>query len=127
MKNLSNILQKLFSLKSLSFVLIYMVVFLVGNSAISKLFMQQDIVETFRATNLLQYIYPIAIFEVFSLICILIPRFTLFGVILLNLIMSGAVAIHLSYFDGSGILFPVLVGVSSWGWYFLQKHYLEEE
>jgi len=127
MENKLNIFKKYFSLKSLSYVLIYMIIFLVGNSAISKLFMQQEMMETFRNINMLEYMYPIALLELFALLCILVPRFTLFGVILLNLIMSGAVAIHLSYFGGSGILFPVLVGLSSWGWYFLQKSYEEEE
>jgi len=95
MENKLNTFKKYFSLKSLSYVLIYMIIFLVGNSAISKLFLQQEMMETFRHINMLEYMYPIALLELFALLCILVPRFTLFGVILLNLIMSGAVAIHL--------------------------------
>jgi hypothetical protein len=113
--------------ENLSWVFIFIVTFLLGNSAVSKLFSTPDMVAVFTKINMLQYMHFIGVLELLALTFLIIPRYSLFGVILVNCLMSGAVVAHLSYMGGSGILFPVIVGLSSWGWYLIREFFIEKK
>jgi len=95
-------------------------------SGLQKIAGSQDMVNNFTTTHLLPYLFLVGLMEVAAASLLLYPKTTAHGAVLLTCIMSAAAVIHLSYMNGSGVLFPVILGLSGWIGYYFRSYKLQK-
>jgi hypothetical protein len=120
-------MKKYFTLKNLGLILTSMVIFLLGISGFSKVFATDEMIKNFEFMNLTPYMALIGVMEIISVSLLLSPKTSIYGTIFISLIMSGAVAIHLSLMGGVGLFTPIFILLSSWLGYFLRTHEICKE
>ena len=84
-----------------------------GKSAVDKLRGTQEAVGNMKYINLEDYRELIGTLELVSAIALLIPSLSLYGMIVIISLMSGAAAVHLCMFKGEKTWLPVLIGVGA--------------
>lgn len=110
---------KHFTWENLGWLFILIASIMIFKSGISKIVATTDMVNGFKFFNLSDYMSLIGFAEVISVIGLYFKLTSKYSVIAVTSIMSGAAAIHLSLMGGSGIMFPVMVGLLVWAGYCL--------
>lgn len=115
-------MKSLLTLKNLGWLLTAIASILILKSGLSKIVGTTDMVNGFKFFNLSDYMSLIGFAEVLSVIGLYFKITSKYSVIAITSLMSGAAAIHLSLMGGSGLMFPVLVGVLTWAGYCLLNY-----
>jgi hypothetical protein len=92
-------------------------------SGTSKIIASPEVVANFTSMSLLPYMALIGVMEVIGVGLLVYPKTSLYGAILISMVMSGAVAIHLSLMGGVGVMAPILFSVVAWSGHCLRTHF----
>lgn len=107
-------MKKYLTIKMLGWVLtVFVSIFMVISGA-HKIIGTKEMVDNFSAMNLTPYMRLVGIMEILGVALLIYGKTSKYGAILLSMIMSGAIAIHLSLMGGIGVLIPVIVGIIGW-------------
>lgn len=104
----------------LGWILTLPVAYFLFKSGFDKILGTKESIGNFQYMKLEGYRIPIGILEVIGVILLAIPSTSVYGLILISTIMGGAVALHLSLMGGQKVWFPVLIGLLSFGSYFIR-------
>jgi uncharacterized membrane protein YphA (DoxX/SURF4 family) len=115
-------MKKYLTLKNLGWVLVITTAILVGLSGFSKVTSSEEMVKNFEHINLLPYLGLVGFVELIGATLLVFPRTSAYGSLLISSVMSAAVAIHLSFMAGAGIVPPLLFGLMSWVGHCLRKY-----
>lgn len=115
-------MKKHFTLKNLGWLLTGIVAYLLGYSGIMKVTNSEEMVKNLTYVNLLPYLTVIGSVELVSIGLLVWPKTSGYGALIISSMMSGAVAIHLSYMGGSGMIMPIAIGVLAWTAHCLRSH-----
>ena len=107
-------MKNLFTLKNLGWFLSGLVAIMVISSGINKVIGTADMVNTFASINMSSSLMYVGILEILSAGLLMYPRTSVYGALGVSSLMSGAVAIHLSYMGGAGVIIPILIGLVAW-------------
>lgn len=83
-------------------------------AGINKITGTKEMVENFSAMNLTPYMRLVGIMEILGVGLLVYPKTSKYGAILLTMVMSGAIALHLSLLGGVGVLLPLIIGIAGW-------------
>lgn len=93
---------------------------------LSKIIPTSEMISNFNLMNLSNIMQIVGIFEVLGSILLSTEKYSKYGVYLLTYIMVGAITIHLSLFDGQGIIIPIILFCTTWIGHLLKtKNYAE--
>jgi hypothetical protein len=107
-------MKKYLTLKNLGWLFTAIVAFMLGMSGISKIMATEEMVANFTFMNLLPYLALLGIVELAGVALLIHPKTSIYGAVLLSSYLSGAVAIHLAMMGGTGVLFPIILGLLTW-------------
>lgn len=110
------------TLKNLGWVLTVIVAIMLGMSGISKVMGTEEMVNNFTYIHLLPQLSLVGLAEIVGVVLLIIPRTSAYGAVLLSSIMSAAVAIHMSYMGGAGVMTPLMFGLATWSAYCLRTY-----
>ena len=114
-------MKKYLTLKTLGWILAFIVTYLLGMQGVSKLIHTEEAINNFTFMHLTPYLTWVGLAEVLGVILLLTPRTAFAGAILIGSIMSSAVVMHLSLMGGQGVIVPVALGVLAWVSYLLRQ------
>jgi hypothetical protein len=115
-------MKKYLTLKNLGWLFTAIVAFMLGMSGISKIMATEEMVANFTFMNLLPYLALLGIVELAGVVMLIHPKTSIYGAVLLSSYLSGAVAIHLAMMGGTGVLFPIILGLLAWTAHCLRKY-----
>jgi len=118
-------MKNLFTLKNLGWVLSAIVAIMLGMSAIGKITQSEEMIQNFTFFNIMPQLVMVGVIELLAVILLMIPRTSVFGALGVSLTMAGAVALHLSYLAGAGIMIPIMLGVFAWSGHCLRTYQLK--
>jgi uncharacterized membrane protein YphA (DoxX/SURF4 family) len=110
------------TLKNLGWFITIIVSLMLCMSGCSKVMATEEMVKNFTYTNLLPQLSLVGFMEIVGVLLLVYPRTSIYGAVVLSSIMSGAVAIHMSYMGGAGILLPILLGLGAWAGHCLRTY-----
>lgn len=117
-------MKKYLTLKNLGWLLTVIVVFMLGMSGVSKVMATEEMVKNFQYMNLSPYLALVGVIEVIGVGLLAYPKTSKYGAILVGSIMSAAVALHLSYMGGQGLIIPMVLGLMAWAGHCLRTYEL---
>jgi putative oxidoreductase len=117
-------MDKYFTTKNLGWAFSLFCAFMLIVSGISKISAFEPMVNNFSHYNLLPYLEMVGIIEIIGAILLLYPKTSAYGALIVSCVMSGAVAIHISYYAGDHFMIPFMLGVSAWTGHCLRKYKL---
>ena len=85
---------------------------MLGMSGFGKIAKSEEMVANLTFFNLLPQMTWIGVMELASLALLVYPRTSIFGALGVSVAMSGAAALHLSYLQGTGVMTPILIGLT---------------
>ena len=107
-------MKKLLNIRMIGWILTVFVSFFMLMAGGSKIVGSKEMVDNFTAMNLMPYMRLVGIMEILGVVLLVYPKTSKYGAILLTMVMSGAIALHLSLLGGVGVLVPVIVGIGGW-------------
>lgn len=107
-------MKKLLTWKTLGFIISLLSFFLLVTSGVNKVTKQEDMVKNFEFMHLSSYMVMLGLVEMAASVMILYPKTSKYGTILVTMIMSGAIALHLSLMGGAGVIMPISVMIATW-------------
>ena len=107
-------MKKYLTLKNLGWLLTVLVTFMLGMSSVSKIVGTEEMVKNFTSMNLLPYLALLGFVELAGVVMLVIPKTAKYGAVLLSSYLSGAVAIHMVMMGGTGVLVPIILGLTVW-------------
>lgn len=119
-------MKKYLTINTLGWVVTLLTSLMLLMSGVQKIAGSEEMVNNFTSTHLLPYLFLVGLMEVATASLLMYPKTTIYGAVLLTCIMSAAAVIHLSYMNGSGVLIPVILGLSGWIGYFLRSNKLQK-
>jgi len=117
-------MKKYFTTKNLGWAFSIFCAFMLIVSGISKVTASEAMTQAFSLYKLLPYIEIIGILEIVGALLLLYLRTSSYGALIISSVMTGAVAMHLSYHNGDHLLIPVMLGVCAWTGHCLRKYNL---
>jgi hypothetical protein len=81
-----------------------------SKSGTEKIIKSNESVQNFQFMKLQNYRLPIGILEVLGVALFIFPATSLYGLLIIVSVMSGAVAMHLSLMGGNKMWFPLMIG-----------------
>ena len=115
-------MKKYLTLKNLGWLITAVVVFMLGMSGFGKVVHSEEMVANLTFFNLLPQMTWIGAFELASLALLVYPKTSIYGALGVSSAMSGAVALHFSYFGGRRIIMPILLGLLAWSAHCLRTY-----
>jgi len=115
-------MKKYLTLKNLGWLITAVVVFMLGMSGFGKIAHTEEMTMNLTLFWLVPHMTWIGAFELTSLALLVYPRTSIFGAIGITAMMSGAVALHLSYLKGYGVFMPILIGLLAWSAHCLRRY-----
>jgi len=115
-------MKKYLTLKNLGWLITAVVVFMLGMSGFGKIAHTEEMTMNLTLFWLVPHMTWIGAFELTSLALLVYPRTSIFGAIGITAMMSGAVALHLSYLKGYGVFMPILIGLLAWSAHCLRTY-----
>lgn len=115
-------MKKYLTLKNLGWLLVIITAVLVGLSGFSKVTSSEEMVKNFEYINLLPYLGLVGFMELLGAALLVYPRTSAYGALLISSVMSAAVAIHLCFMAGAGVVSPLLFGLMAWTGHCLRKY-----
>jgi hypothetical protein len=85
-------------------------VWTLSKSGTDKIIKSNESVQNFQFMKLQNYRVPIGILELLGVLLFIFPATSLYGLLIIVSVMSGAVALHLSLMGGKKTWFPLLIG-----------------
>ena len=107
-------MKNLFTFKNLGWFLSGLVTLMMVMSGINKVIGTADMVNTFASINLSSSLIYVGFLEIVSAFLLMYPRTSVYGALGVSSLMSGVVAIHLSYMGGAGVIVPIMIGLIAW-------------
>ena len=115
-------MKKYLTLTNLGWLITAVVVFMLGMSGFGKIAHTEEMTMNLTLFWLVPHMTWIGAFELTSLALLVYPRTSIFGAIGITAMMSGAVALHLSYLKGYGVFMPILIGLLAWSAHCLRTY-----
>lgn len=118
-------MKNLFTLKTLGWVLSTVVALMLGMGAISKITQSEEMVKNFTFFNIMPQMLFVGLVELAAVILLMIPRTSIFGALGISLTMAGAVALHLAFLGGVGVMVPIMIVILAWSGHCLRTYELK--
>lgn len=95
---------------------------LLGQSGYEKIIDSELAVMNFKILGIDRFTIHFGILELLLSILILIPRTSLFGVVLISVLMIGQIILNIFVAKGVGVYSPIIILLLTWMGYYLRKN-----
>ena len=95
---------------------------ILGQSGYEKIIGSELAVMNFKILGIDKFTIHFGILELLLSILILIPRTSLFGVVLISVLMIGQIILNIFVAKGVGVYSPIIILLLTWMGYYLRKN-----